>query len=463
LRGSALAAFAAGFLAGCPACDKAAEPIPTGSPALDQLAEFGAVPHCAGREQIVPAGEDHAHVSAPVPRLRRLAGQSAKLIPFVENPDARVVRRALDLLCSAQDAAAKEAIARLVARRPCVGWLRRALGGAGIARASLPPDLARQLDDPAQKQACEKDDVPGLDSIDPRAFCKTDPFDPRLRASFASWAGPASEALSKRLAEGEDVAFAQALDALYAFERGRARTAVAAMAAIDTPEGYLKLIDFFHAWDRRSGQATDVQHGNFARGVGGAALERVAAKAGRPLGEELLAMAQGASDERTEALFDIGPWVDKGFLAAVHAARVKGGHRQALSARMERHEYLAAMGSGIGEPISAELEAAYKASDKERLRRLARSEEPRRYWRLVAAYYLALLGDGDCLDLFEQVERVQPEEVQGLRQALDELRAKTSGPVRERVEGLLTRWKRADKQPSKEDFARAANALSGGE
>lgn len=462
MRIAALTCLAGALLAACPSKEPVAAP-----PASDPLGRYGRVPRCVASFEIAaaPAGsdEDHQHAMAPVPRLDRLAGLTPTLAPMLEDPDARVVHRALDLLCSVQDEPAQAAIASLVARRPCVSWIRQALGGAGVAKEKLPPALQAQLDDPAQKEACERDDVPSLDCTDTdrRTHCSRDPFDPRLRPSYAAWANPASAALAKRLSAGEEAAFAEALAALDAMDRARARTAVAALAAIDGPEGWLKLVALCRTWAGRRGGRVDSPTGEFARGIGGAALERVAAKAGRSPSEQLLAFAETAPNELLDVLFGVGPWVDKGFLAAVHAARAKGGKGAALAARMERHEYLAAMGSGKREPLAAESEAAFKASDKDALRRTARSAEPRRFQRLVAAYYLAQLGEADDLDLFEQVELVQPEEIQGLRQALEELATKTSGPVREKVEKLLPRWREADQRPSKADLSRAANALGG--
>ncbi|MGC4121374.1 MAG: hypothetical protein QM765_43715 [Myxococcales bacterium] len=215
------------LLAAAPADPKAA---------LAALQAYGDVPTCEAKEVIVklpprpPMERDgvrisypsHSHERRPVEKQPRLAGKSGALLPYLENPDRRVARRALDLLCACPDPAATQAVLAFATRNACHPFARVAPGGVEAFESG-----ARLWEAPDRRSCEGVREEPG--------------FGERIVGSpeaWKRWASPESQALAAKLDAGDRAAMAAALAALDLLDLERVRTAMAGIAAVRTPLGW---------------------------------------------------------------------------------------------------------------------------------------------------------------------------------------------------------------------------------
>lgn len=436
--------------------------------ALEALEGYGKVAHCQASLEDRGCSLDGPceYFVRTVPRLARLAHEAPKVLPFLDHADARVARRALDLLCHIQDEPSQQAIARFVAQYPCLEWAKRALQGAGIQAAKLPASRARKLSDPEQQRACQRDDnAPSLEPLRP--------FDTD-RARLSAWATEDSRALAARMSNGDGSAFVEAAEALFAMDRARARRALAAMAEIDSPRGWLDLFTLHESFQaeldfegRRFVRArpNPAYYWGFAKGAGGAALDRVAAKLGLRPGDAILSIAAEAPEDDVRVLIlGVAPLVDANFYSIATASLSKGVPRRGLAAALERYLFEADVSRGSS-PDASQVQAIlalFRANDRARLLEIVHDAARRSGIRRSAGYHLAKLGAAEGLDAFEDPSEAQPEEIAGIVEGLVELSKLANEAVRSRAEKLLPRWRRVDRAPSREEIQRAAKALSGG-
>jgi hypothetical protein len=468
------AAIAGVLLLGCQAVPGGAAPAPGPQAIADtqlaRLARFGEVPPCRIQETIVPLTpeeqahqtaalsrgerilvEDHHHVQTPMPRIARLAGQTAAIRPFLESDSQRVVHRAADLLCSVQDDAAKEAIADLAARQPCLRFLPNALEGAGIDPATGPGKRARE----AVAAALADDGCVHSGGVTECAAYTRSRCDRELSAAGPEWMpGSAPARASEKLLHGSGGAgFRELL---------RARAA-----------SYSSLGNWYA--DRASFIATD----------GAAALAEAARRSSRSEGEILRDASRGMSTVELDDLYEVAMTLPKALshgraeVEALAPAEAKRkdlpaaeqafwhvlAHdgvlpaRELCSAGMSAPRYIFSECRKVEQAATQSLDQLLAAKDGASLRSFMNDTSQDLTKRLLAATYLLQLGDDAGFPLLEKLPTSDPE-MAGLRGlALSTLKfTKVPPALKARMDSLIAAVEKAD-APSEEQRRKLLDSL----
>ena len=409
----------------------AAAPPADADRALAELASFGPVSPCVPQEMIVepqdvPEGMTamHGHVLVAVQPLPSLKGKSAPLVPYLDHPSRRVVRRAVDLLCRVQDDAAKAALLATARKHPCFDFAREALLGGGIDAQPTPA------------KDCQGYDREGLV--------------PGSAPDWARWATPAARTVAGELSRGGEAAFRRARAELDSIDLARVREATAALSLVRTRVGWTSLARTF-ASDR------GITYLNFVQGLGPATLRAVAEANQTTLGRELLEQVRAAPDLAEPAWYiarvDSAAFQELSATAA--AERRKSGTPAHLAAWLERFEEEQGLTNpGEYSKVSKRLDQMHSAGDEAGLRAYMKDAGNDRLHRLYAGSLLAQLGRVDGLDLFEDPQSVKSGQAFVIKSELEGLRQKTSGAIRARVEKLLKLY-----APARHPFEDARESL----
>ncbi len=217
-----------------------AAPVPL-SPdeALSQLDRFGPVPECHMEEQIEETPLGHRHHFSPPKVLPLLKGRAETLLPYLQHPSRRVVVRAVALLCHAGGDEGPNAVHALAKRYPC----ERAIGEAAEAM------------------------FPDRELADQRSRCPYNP--PGARAAAARLS-------AKRTTVDANLPVEQLVWQLDDLEEQRARSAVVALAQLDTPAAALST---WRGLTGLLGRALSTEAGDLLRGFVGVQLDNIAARA----------------------------------------------------------------------------------------------------------------------------------------------------------------------------------------
>ncbi|MBN2496759.1 MAG: hypothetical protein JXR96_19365 [Deltaproteobacteria bacterium] len=379
----------------------------------------------------VPKGKKADIPVDPDPALRELEilakqinrGSARAIAPFLAHWHEAVVRRAVELLCEIGGDEARRAVLELLERFPCREFVLRAAG-----RLGRPDDQSRVLKRFTAR--CRRPE-PGrslrVSTLERRALEKI--------------GGARVEALARRLSSGDEQAFREAFRAQGAMDRRCGDEAAAALARIDSPRGWLKL---FRGYRQAAG---DEWSGGFARlafsqGVGLAALIATAGRQGCTPGEAFLRLLPQCEEAQHGDLFffarvngEVWPAVEKRAIEARKHKRPSGLPQFFADATDEDwsmthpREYA---------EVSDRLEACFQKRDRACLHAACDDESGNSGHRLLAASYLAQLGDASKLDIFAAFSS----RLGGFmrKAAFDELsflEKETRGEVRAKVQEIL--------------------------
>ena len=263
-------------------------------------------------------------------------------------------------------------------------------------------------------------------------------------SEFVTWRTPASNKLAARLTRNEKAAYDEAFRAIEGKDPDKAREAAAALASVDTVDGWRHLRRRCAAWEStQKRQFVLPQEEGCGIGVYAAALETVARRTGRPQEVLLLDVARGLEAGEEEDLYAFArltPSLWTKLVPLVAEARAEGATNKGLRAFIDRvdSDVVSSEPDGGGyRKEASKLQAYHEAKDRKALLAYARSPRPMYMLRLLAAYHLARLGDGSALDLFEDPAFLDSGDAHVAEVSLEELVTETQGPLRERVKAIL--------------------------
>jgi hypothetical protein len=263
-------------------------------------------------------------------------------------------------------------------------------------------------------------------------------------SEFVAWRTPASSKLAARLTRNEQAAYDEAFRAIEGKDPDKAREAAAALASVDTVDGWRHLRRHCAAWERtQKRQHVFPQERGCGIGVYAAALEAVAQRTGQPQEALLLDVARRLETGEEEGLYAFArltPALWKKLIPLLEEVRAEGATNKGLRAFIDRvdSDVVSSEPDGGGyQQEASKLQAYHEAKDRKALLAYARNPRPRYMLRLLAAYHLARLGDGSALDLFEDPAFLASGDAHVAKVSLEELVTETQGPLRQRVKSIL--------------------------
>jgi hypothetical protein len=261
-------------------------------------------------------------------------------------------------------------------------------------------------------------------------------------SELMGWLTADTDKLAARLTRGEEAAYTEAFRALEGKDLAKAREAAAALASVDTVDGWRNLRRRCAVWEKAQGRKNVFpQERGCGLSVYTAALQAVSLRTGLSQEEVVLDVArrlEAGEEGDLYAFARLTPPVWKKLVPLVNQARAEAVTNKGLRAFITRVDSdVVSSEPGSYQQEASRLAEFHKSNNRVALLGYSRNPETLYMLRLLAAYHLARLGDVSAMHLFEDPEFIDSGDAHIARVSLEELVNETQGPVRERVAGIL--------------------------